>query len=119
MPSVSDDMLRQFSFIASVIATLGVTFTTVLKAKAGLVTGGEIVVREGFIALLVSVFYGTGEQLWHWYHLRLVILALAMLWILVGLVWMLVDIAGAQSKGIRRDPKLRDMPQRHPLEDNA
>ena len=80
----ADTALRLFSFFGAMLSAVVLFGLTVARIKHREFTPGEIVVRLGFIALLASVVYGTGEQLWHWYHLRTWILALAVFWTGVG-----------------------------------
>lgn len=83
---MADDALRLVSFMLALFGSVLLVFVNWRRLHK--LTRGEIVVREGLFALLVSVVYGTGEFLWHWPHWRLYILTVATSWVFIGLIWM-------------------------------
>ena len=88
-----DDLIRSVVFVLTGIAAsiLALSIGMRLTRHPRLLTKGQLRAQVGFFFLLVSAFYGVGEGLWGWYHLRLWLLLLATFFSVIGCVGMLGD----------------------------
>lgn len=88
----TDTPLRYVSFFGALLSAVLLGWALWLKSvPVRTLTTGQVLAQGGFMLLIVSVIYGTGEALWHWYHIRLWVLAVAVVWSAAGCGYLVAE----------------------------